>query len=75
MSARTKTPALPHPGEPGAFPEQAVVEVLDVLGSIGDTCPDCPPDRQQDHVADGGRTPHAMLTIAEATRNEQQLSR
>jgi hypothetical protein len=25
-------------------PEQAIAALLDVLGSIGDTCPECPPD-------------------------------
>jgi hypothetical protein len=25
-------------------PEQAVAEIRDVLDSIGDTCPECPPD-------------------------------
>jgi hypothetical protein len=25
-------------------PEHAVVEIRDVLDSIGDTCPECPPD-------------------------------
>jgi acetyl-CoA acetyltransferase len=28
----------------GLSPEQAVAEIRDVLDSIGDTCPDCPPD-------------------------------
>jgi hypothetical protein len=28
----------------GLSPEQAVAEMRDVLDSIGDTCPDCPPD-------------------------------
>jgi len=27
----------------GVSPEQAVAEIRDVLDSIGDTCPDCPP--------------------------------
>ena len=29
----------------GLSSEQAAAEIQDVLGSIGDTCPDCPPDR------------------------------
>jgi hypothetical protein len=29
---------------PGIAPEQAVAAIEDLLGSIGDTCPDCPPD-------------------------------
>ncbi|MCA6112572.1 hypothetical protein [Bradyrhizobium cenepequi] len=28
----------------GVFPEEAAAEVRDVLDSIGDTCPECPPD-------------------------------
>lgn len=28
----------------GASPEDAAAEVRDVLNSIGDTCPECPPD-------------------------------
>jgi hypothetical protein len=31
---------------PGVAPDQARAEILDVLDSIGDTCPECPPDRQ-----------------------------
>jgi hypothetical protein len=31
-----------HP--PGVSPEAAVAAIEDVLGSIGDTCPECPPD-------------------------------
>ena len=27
----------------GFSPEEAVTEIGDVLGSIGDTCPECPP--------------------------------
>jgi hypothetical protein len=44
----------PHAGEravsaarqdppPGVSPEEAVVELKDMLGSIGDTCPECRP--------------------------------
>ncbi|NOJ39071.1 hypothetical protein [Bradyrhizobium australiense] len=29
---------------PGISPEGAVAEIRDVLDSIGDTCPECPPD-------------------------------
>ena len=29
---------------PGVSPDQAVEAVADVLGSIGDTCPECPPE-------------------------------
>ncbi len=28
----------------GLSPDEAVAEVRDVLDSIGDTCPECPPD-------------------------------
>lgn len=31
---------------PGADPDQALAEIRDVLDSIGDTCPECPPGRQ-----------------------------
>ncbi|MET4482049.1 hypothetical protein [Bradyrhizobium sp. F1.13.3] len=29
---------------PRSSPDEAVAEVRDVLDSIGDTCPECPPD-------------------------------
>jgi hypothetical protein len=29
---------------PGASPEEALAAVRDVLDTIGDTCPECPPD-------------------------------
>jgi hypothetical protein len=29
---------------PGVSPDEAAAAVEDVLGSIGDTCPECPPD-------------------------------
>jgi hypothetical protein len=29
---------------PGVSPEEAIAELRDVLYSIGDTCPECPPD-------------------------------
>jgi len=28
----------------GVFPDEAAAAVEDVLGSIGDTCPECPPE-------------------------------
>jgi hypothetical protein len=28
----------------GVTPDEAVAEMRDVLASIGDTCPECPPD-------------------------------
>ena len=33
---------------PGVSPQAAAVAVAEVLGSIGDTCPDCPPDTNND---------------------------
>jgi hypothetical protein len=30
----------------GLSPEVAVTEVRDILDSIGDTCPECPPERE-----------------------------
>ena len=35
--------ARQHP-PPGVSPDRTLAEVCDVLDSIGDTCPDCPPD-------------------------------
>jgi hypothetical protein len=29
---------------PGVVPEEAIAELRDVLDSIGDSCPECPPD-------------------------------
>ncbi len=29
---------------PGVSPQEAVAAIDDVLGSIGDTCPECPPE-------------------------------
>jgi hypothetical protein len=29
---------------PGVSPKRAVAAIEDVLGSVGDTCPECPPD-------------------------------
>jgi hypothetical protein len=31
---------------PGISPDEAVAEIRDVLDSIGDTCPECPPEPQ-----------------------------
>jgi hypothetical protein len=31
---------------PGVTPDEALTEIRDVLDSIGDTCPECPPARQ-----------------------------
>lgn len=33
-----------HEPPPGLTPDAAVVEVREVLDSIGDTCPECPPN-------------------------------
>jgi hypothetical protein len=45
--------ADPHARERALFiaredvgPDEALAEIRDVLDSIGDTCPECPPDRQ-----------------------------
>jgi hypothetical protein len=32
---------------PGVAPQAAVAAVQDVLASIGDTCPECPPDAEE----------------------------
>jgi len=37
-----------HDPPPGSSPEQALAEIEDVLDSIGDTCPECPPPRPAD---------------------------
>jgi hypothetical protein len=34
---------------PGVSPEEAIAELRDVLYSIGDTCPECPPDQRPAH--------------------------
>jgi len=34
-----------HDPPRGVSPEEAIAELRDVLYSIGDTCPECPPDR------------------------------
>jgi hypothetical protein len=31
---------------PGVTPDNALAEISDVIDSIGDTCPECPPERQ-----------------------------
>ena len=36
--------AARHDPRPGVTPDAAVAEVREVLDSIGDTCPECPPD-------------------------------
>jgi hypothetical protein len=36
--------AAPEDSPPGVSPEEAVAAVENVLGSIGDTCPECPPE-------------------------------
>jgi hypothetical protein len=33
-----------HDPPPGVSPDEAATAVEDVLGSIGDTCPECPPE-------------------------------
>jgi hypothetical protein len=33
-----------HEPPPGRSPDAAVAEICEVLSSIGDTCPECPPD-------------------------------
>jgi hypothetical protein len=33
-----------HDPPPGVSPEEAIAGLRDVLNSIGDTCPECPPD-------------------------------
>jgi hypothetical protein len=33
-----------HDPPPGLSPEAAVAAIREVLDSIGDTCPECPPD-------------------------------
>jgi len=35
--------ARKHPPA-GVFPDEAIAKVQEVLESIGDTCPGCPPD-------------------------------
>jgi hypothetical protein len=45
--AREHALALAHEDPPtGISPDEAVAEIRDVLESIGDTCPECPPERQ-----------------------------
>jgi hypothetical protein len=43
MPARALLVAREDPPR-GLSPEQAVAAIEDVLGSIGDTCPECPPE-------------------------------
>lgn len=43
--ARERAVAIARQHPPtGISPEHAVVEIRDMLDSIGDTCPECPPD-------------------------------
>jgi hypothetical protein len=43
--ARSRVMDLAKSGPPAGYsPEQAVAELLDVLASIGDECPECPPN-------------------------------
>lgn len=43
--ARQRAVAIARGNPPfGVSPDEAVAAVEDVLGSIGDTCPDCPPE-------------------------------
>jgi hypothetical protein len=45
--AREHALTLAHEDPPaGLSPDQAVAEISDVLDSIGDTCPECPPEPQ-----------------------------
>jgi hypothetical protein len=37
-------PAARQDPSPGVVPEDAIAELRDVLDSIGDSCPECPPD-------------------------------
>ena len=41
MDARAR--GFRHEPPPGLFPDAAVVKLREVLDSIGDTCPECPP--------------------------------
>jgi hypothetical protein len=44
--ARERALVIARPdAPPGVSPEEAIAELRDVLSSIGDTCPECPPDR------------------------------
>jgi len=43
--ARQRAVAIARGNPPfGVSPDEAVAAVEDVLGSIGDTCPECPPE-------------------------------
>ena len=43
MQQRANQIACEEP-PPGLSPDEAAAAVKNVLNSIGDTCPDCPPD-------------------------------
>jgi hypothetical protein len=45
----------PHDPPPGLSPDAAEVEVREVLDSIGDTCPECPPQCRRAEVSPQGR--------------------
>ena len=45
LHARERALAVASQDPPsGVTPDEAVAEMRDVLASIGDTCPECPPD-------------------------------
>jgi hypothetical protein len=47
--ARERALTLAHEDPPaGVSPDQAVAEIRDVNDSIGDTCPECPPEDWKD---------------------------
>lgn len=49
---------------PGVSAEAAVLSILEVLDSIGDTCPECPPEPRT--IAPSiGRAPHRGLPTAD----------
>jgi hypothetical protein len=44
LPASAPSPSPVRIRRPAVTPDEAVAEVRDVLASIGDTCPECPPD-------------------------------
>lgn len=45
--ARERALAIARRDPPaGVSPEEGMAEIHDVLGSIGDTCPECPPEAE-----------------------------
>jgi hypothetical protein len=52
---------------PGVSPEEAVAELRDVLYSIGDTCPECPPG-QRPHMSGAFRSSVLLLKVGEVGR-------